>query len=401
MVCWSIGVLGFNASLHDSTIPVPETKRLSAPFDNAQGPQPVRSCMIAIRSLTKAFKTGSDSVRAVDAVDLQVEEKEFFVLLGLSGSGKTTLLRCVAGLEKPESGEIQLGKQIVSSAGNGIFVRPEDRALGMVFQSYAVWPHMTVFENVAFPLVNGKRKLPRFKVKERVLGALELVQLSDFANRPVPFLSGGQQQRVALARALAVEPQVLLMDEPLSNLDARLREEVRDEIRSLAKKLGITVLYVTHDQVEAMALADRIAVMNAGKILQIGGAQELYHFPLSRSVGEFLGSMNELEGTVQANDCVETQLGVVNCSVPNSAAKQVIVAIRPEDVSLSREAKGLSNEFPAQIVSQLFLGDITLYHLSANGKKLRGKTTLADPRLEPGRSIYVRLPAEKLKIFPM
>ena len=356
--------------------------------------------MISIRSLRKTFRSGADSVQAVNEVDLQVEEKEFFVLLGLSGSGKTTLLRCVAGLEKPEAGEIRLGEQIVSSAERRIFIPPEDRALGMVFQSYAVWPHMTVFENVAFPLVNGKRKLPRSQVRERANGALELVQLSDLADRPVPFLSGGQQQRVALARALAVEPKVLLMDEPLSNLDARLREEVRDEIRNLAKKLGITVLYVTHDQVEAMALADRIAVMSGGKILQIGGADELYHFPVDRSVAEFLGAMNEFEGAVQNNGGINIALGALNCVIPNGVTGEVIVAIRPEDVSLSREPHGCTNEFPAQLVSRLFLGDITLYHLSVNGKKLRGKTAGMDRQLEPGSSIYVRLPAEKLKIFP-
>src|SRR5213594_2050119 len=301
--------------------------------------------MIGIHSLTKTFKTATDIVRAVDGVDLQVKEKEFFVLLGLSGSGKTTLLRCVAGLEKPETGEIRLGEQIVSSAERGIFVPPEDRALGMVFQSYAVWPHMTVFDNVAFPLVNGKRKLPRAKVRERVKSALELVQLSGLADRPVPFLSGGQQQRIALARALAVEPKVLLMDEPLSNLDTRLKEEVRDEIRNLAKKLGITVLYVTHDQVETIALADRIAIMNEGKILQIDGADELYHFPVDRSVGEFLGSMNEFAGTVQNESCVKTDLGMVHCAVPNGAPTDVIVAIRPEDLCLSCDPSGSNNEF--------------------------------------------------------
>jgi iron(III) transport system ATP-binding protein len=356
--------------------------------------------VIGIHSLRKTFKSGADAVRAVDGVDLQVKEKEFFVLLGLSGSGKTTLLRCVAGLERPEAGEIALGDEIVSSVERGIFITPEDRAIGMVFQSYAVWPHMTVFENVAFPLTDGKRRLPRTKVRDRVMGALEMVQLSALADRPVPFLSGGQQQRVALARALAVEPKVLLMDEPLSNLDARLREEVRDEIRSLAKKLAITVLYVTHDQVEAMALADRIAVMSAGKILQIGDARDLYHFPLNRKVGEFLGSMNEFEGVLQSENCVKIDLGLVNCTVPNGTAKEVIVAIRPEDVSLSREPRGLINEFPAELVSQLFLGDITVYQLSANGQKLRGKTAGTDRQLEPGSSIYVRLPVEKLKIFP-
>lgn len=356
--------------------------------------------MIGIRSLRKAFKTGGDLVQAVDGVDLQVTKNEFFVLLGLSGSGKTTLLRCVSGLERPEAGEIVLGDTIVSSAERGIFITPEDRAIGMVFQSYAVWPHMTVFDNVAFPLTDGRKRLPRAKVRERVIGALELVQLSALADRPVPFLSGGQQQRVALARALAVEPKVLLMDEPLSNLDARLREEVRDEIRSLAKKLNITVLYVTHDQVEAMALADRIAVMSAGKILQIGAPKELYHFPLNLKVGEFLGSMNEFEGAIESDGSIKTTLGAVLCPVPNGTVKEVIVAIRPEDVSLSRHPSGLSNEFPARLISQLFLGDVTLYHLSAKGKNLRGKTAGTDQQWEPGSSIYVRLPAEKLKIFP-
>jgi iron(III) transport system ATP-binding protein len=356
--------------------------------------------MIGIRSLTKIFKSGGETVRAVDGVDLQVGEKEFFVLLGLSGSGKTTLLRCVAGLEKPEAGEIKLGEVIVSAPERGIFMPVEDRALGMVFQSYAVWPHMTVFDNVAFPLANGKRRLPRAKVRDRVMGALELVQLGGLAERPVPFLSGGQQQRVALARALAVEPQVLLMDEPLSNLDARLREEVRDEIRNLATNLGITVLYVTHDQVEAMALADRIAVMSSGKILQIGGPQELYHCPQDRRVGEFLGSMNEFDGKLEAGGRVKLGLGVVECELPNGAAKDVIVAIRPEDVAVSKVSNGAANEFSAKLESQIFLGDITIYQFSINGVKLRSKTTQAIPNLPAGSSVHVRLPAEKLKIFP-
>jgi iron(III) transport system ATP-binding protein len=356
--------------------------------------------MIRIHSLRKTFKTSTGPVGAVDGVDLQVNEKEFFVLLGLSGSGKTTLLRCVAGLEKPDTGEILLGEQLVSSADRGLFVSPEDRALGMVFQSYAVWPHMTVFDNVAFPLANGKRKLPRSKVRDKVMGALELVQLSGLGDRPVPFLSGGQQQRVALARALAVEPRVLLMDEPLSNLDARLREEVRDEIRSLAKRLGITVLYVTHDQVEAMALADRIAVMSRGRILQTGAPQDLYDSPQSRSVGEFLGSMNEFAGTLENNGCVKIELGILHCAVAHGATKDVIVAIRPEDVDFSHAPSGLDNEFPAQLVSQLFLGDLTIYNLSADGKKIRGKSTRADRRWQSGGTVYVRLPAEKLKIFP-
>jgi len=356
--------------------------------------------VVRVHLLTKIFRTAGDAVRALDRVDLEVQEKEFFVLLGLSGSGKTTLLRCVAGLEKPEEGEIALGERTVSAAQRGIFVPPEDRALGMVFQSYAVWPHMTVFDNVAFPLANGRKKLPRTAIRPKVMGALELVQLAALADRPVPFLSGGQQQRVALARALAVEPKILLMDEPLSNLDARLREEVRDEIRGLAKKLGITVLYVTHDQVEAMALADRIAVMSGGKILQIGGPQELYHSPQNRTVGAFLGSMNEFAGQVEGKGCVRTDLGMVQCGSLNGSLREVVVAIRPEDVSLSPASSGLPNEFPARLVSSLFLGDITIYHLAAGGKTLSSKTTVAHRELGAGENVYVQFPPDKVKIFP-
>ncbi|HEX9442668.1 MAG TPA: ABC transporter ATP-binding protein [Candidatus Binatia bacterium] len=356
--------------------------------------------MIEIRSLAKRFTAADGEVRAVDGVDLTIAEREFFVLLGLSGSGKTTLLRCAAGLEKPEAGDILFDGRTVSSAARGIFVPPEDRAVGMVFQSYAVWPHMTVYDNVAFPLANGKKRPPRGQIRERVLGALELVQLSAYADRPVPFLSGGQQQRVALARALAVEPKVLLMDEPLSNLDARLREEVRDEIRGLAKKLGITVLYVTHDQVEAMALADRIAVMSGGRILQTGAPEELYHFPRTRAVAEFLGSMNAFPGAVENGGFVRIALGLVSCAVPEGLGGEVVVAIRPEDVSLARAPSGAPNEFPAALESRLFLGDLTVYHLSAGGEKMRSKTSAVDPGLEPGGAVYVRFPPEKLKIFP-
>lgn len=356
--------------------------------------------MISVTGLKKTFQTGDKSVRALDEVDLKVKEKEFFVLLGLSGSGKTTLLRCVAGLEKPEAGEILFGEQVVSSGKRGIFVAPEDRGVGMVFQSYAVWPHMTVYDNVAFPLMNSKRRLPKSRVRDRVRSALEMVKLSDLAERPAPFLSGGQQQRVALARALAVEPKVLLMDEPLSNLDARLREEVRDEIRGLSSKLGIAVLYVTHDQVEAMALADRIGVMSDGKILQIGIPQEVYHSPTKLSVGKFLGAMNEFEGTVENNARVQTDLGLMLCAVPEGSPRDVIVAIRPEDIDLMPSACRADNQFPAELVSHAFLGDITVYHIVVNGQKILAKTTRVDPQLVIGRDVFVCFPSQKLKVFP-
>ena len=351
--------------------------------------------MISIKDLIKVYKSGSESVRAVDGVTIDVGEREFFVLLGLSGSGKTTLLRCVAGLEKPEGGDIAISHSLVSSAARKFFTAPEERRLGMVFQSYAVWPHMTVYQNVAFPLANGPRKISSEKIKKNVMNALEMVQLAGFADRPAPFLSGGQQQRVALARALAVEPRVLLMDEPLSNLDARLREEVRDEIKNLSKTVGIAVLYVTHDQVEAMALADRVAVMSKGKVLQCAAPRELYDTPSSREVCEFLGSINLLDGVVTDGSQIETTLGKLTCTIPDPALKHVSLAIRPEELELSAAPSGLENEFSAEVVSSTFLGELTVCDLIVGGKRLRFKSTQS----APSRQIYVRFPAGKLKVF--
>src|SRR5919108_4347203 len=235
--------------------------------------------MISIRRLHKRFTVSDGVVAAIKDLSLEVSEGEFFVIVGASGSGKTTLLRCVAGLETPNGGEIRIAGHVVSSDDPPTWVPPQQRKLGMVFQSYAVWPHLTVSENVALPLAEGSQKIARKEVANRVREALRLVQLEDLADRPATLLSGGQQQRVALARAIAVNPRLLLMDEPLSNLDARLREEVRGKIRELAKHLGSTVLYVTHDQIEAMAIADKIALMREGEVLQVGSPSQVYHKP--------------------------------------------------------------------------------------------------------------------------
>jgi iron(III) transport system ATP-binding protein len=352
--------------------------------------------MISINNLVKTYKSGSDVVRAVDGVTIEVGDREFFVLLGLSGSGKTTLLRCVAGLERPDGGEIVINNKPFSSAERNFFIGPEERGLGMVFQSYAVWPHMTVFQNVAFPLANGPHRLSSADIKKKVMRALELVQLESLADRPAPFLSGGQQQRVALARALAVEPKVLLMDEPLSNLDARLREEVRDEIKNLARNFGIAVLYVTHDQVEAMALADRVAVMSRGKVLQCAPPLQLYETPSGREVCEFLGSTNLLDGVVSNGGTIETDLGQLTCALLDPKLKNVSVAIRPEELEIASAPSGRENEFAAEVVSSTFLGELTVCDLIVGGKKLRFKST---QRAAPAKQIYVRLPADKLKLF--
>jgi iron(III) transport system ATP-binding protein len=237
---------------------------------------------------------------AVDRIDLDIKAGQIFTLLGPSGCGKTTTLRMIAGLEHPTGGEIHVGERLVSAPERGIFVPPERRHMGMVFQSYAIWPHMTVFENVAFPL--QELRLPKAEVRDRTMATLDLVGLADYAKRPAPLLSGGQQQRVALARALAPSPEVLLLDEPLSNLDARLREQMRFEIRNTQARLGITTIFVTHDQLEAMTLSDEVAVMNSGHVDQVGPPREVYEDPSTRYVMDFLGQVNHLRGRIRIVD---------------------------------------------------------------------------------------------------
>ena len=255
--------------------------------------------MITISNLNKVFRTSRGDVHALVDASISIGDDEFSVLLGPSGSGKTTLLRCVAGLETPDSGDITIADLEAFSSERHLNLPANERSLGMVFQSYAIWPHMTVGQNVALPLTHGIPKLNHADVKSRVTEVLHSVQLDGLEERPAPLLSGGQQQRVALARALAVDPAALLMDEPLSNLDARLREEVRFQIREVAKRAGVSVLYVTHDQAEAMAVADRIGVMDQGRILQVDAPTEIYAQPANATVAGFLGSMNWFTGEGQ------------------------------------------------------------------------------------------------------
>ncbi len=353
--------------------------------------------MITLRQVKKVFPSRERAVVALDGVDLELKSEEFFVLLGPSGSGKTTLLRCVAGLEKPDSGEILLGNKPVYSSSKRLYVPPEERGLGMVFQSYAVWPHLTVFENVVLPLTHGAGRLTKAAAKERVAGALALVQLEGLENRPTPLLSGGQQQRVALARALAVEPQVLLMDEPLSNLDARLREEVRSQIRTVAKKVGVAVLYVTHDQTEAMALADRIAVMAEGRILQVGSAFELYRSPANPRVAEFFGSINWLAGKMIAGSRVQTEIGIFEVDSPAQASAPVVLGVRPEDIKLGSACANLKNEFEAEIVTRTFLGDQMTYELGVKGKSLSVRAMPDSDQL--GARVFVHFPKGRIIVF--
>ncbi len=282
---------------------------------------------------------------AVDGISLRVEPGEFVTLLGPSGCGKTTTLRMIAGLEQNDGGRITIGNRVVSDAETGLFVTPDKRQLGMVFQSYAIWPHMTVFNNVAYPL--RIRRRPTAEIEEKVTAALRLVEMEKYAQRPAPALSGGQQQRVAIARALVFEPEVLLLDEPLSNLDAKLRTQMGDEFRALQKRLGITSLYVTHDQAEAMSLSDRVVVMHAGKILQIGAPEEIYQRPANRTVAAFLGAPNLLEARVA--DCRSTANGHYQLVLEGAGwrgqcpagekftvGEQALMVLRPESVALTK-----------------------------------------------------------------
>lgn len=331
--------------------------------------------MIRIRNLRKVYETRHGRVEAVRGIDLDVAEHEFCVLLGPSGCGKTTTLRCVAALEVPDEGEIELGGKIVYSGPEGVFVPPEKRDIGMVFQSYAVWPHMNVFQVVAYPLTDGRKRVPRDEVEARVRRALELVKLDHLERRPVTDLSGGQQQRVALARALVSEPRVLLMDEPLSNLDARLREQMRLELKKITRSVGVTTLYVTHDQAEALSLGDRVCVMDEGEILQVGAPREVYSQPRNLFVAQFVGEMNFMPGRVLGPDEVDSPLGRVRCAVPPAcrAGHEVTLAIRPEHLSLFSDSGHGLETLEGKILSKSYLGDSALFEVEAGGVNLKVK----------------------------
>ncbi len=282
---------------------------------------------ILINSLLKRF----GEAIALHSVSFEVGEGEFISLLGPSGCGKTTTLRCIAGLERGDRGTIRIGETLVSDFAANQIVPPERRGIGMVFQSYAIWPHMTVFQNVAYPLV--ARGAPKDQIASAVHEMLKLVDMAGYADRPATNLSGGQQQRVALARALVAKPRVLLLDEPLSNLDAKLRDQMRIELREIQQRLGVTAVYVTHDQSEAMALSDRVIVMNSGRIEQVGDPREIYQSPSTAFVASFVGASNFLQGEVGAreNGLARVTLGGGDeISVPDKGLSgKVQVALRP------------------------------------------------------------------------
>jgi ABC-type Fe3+/spermidine/putrescine transport system ATPase subunit len=354
--------------------------------------------VITVSAVHKSFKSGQQTVTALRGIDAEVQKGEFFVLLGPSGSGKTTLMRCIAGLEKPDAGHISLDGKTVFSSSPRSYVPPEQRQIGMVFQSYAIWPHMTVAENIGLVLTHGPARLSRGEAKERIRHVLHLVQLDDFETRPARLLSGGQQQRVALARALAINPKLLLMDEPLSNLDARLREEVRAKIKKLVNDLGITVLYVTHDQVEAMVLADRIGVMAHGEILQVGNPYELYRNPKNSLVAEFFGSINWLRGKVLDKNCVETEIGKLDVDYRGQASGNVVVGIRPEDMRINSIDNGSGNRVEATVASSTFVGDQMIFEIRIENTVLTAKAMPEGKNPDGDVSVY--FPKEKIVVFP-
>jgi iron(III) transport system ATP-binding protein len=319
--------------------------------------------MIRVRHLAKAYHTQHEEVEAVRDISFDVSDGEFYTLLGPSGCGKTTILRCIAGLERPESGTILLGGTTMFSSEEAINVPPEKRSTGMVFQSYAIWPHMSVFDNVAFPLRQASSRFPRSEVPERVHRVLELVRLTGLEKRNGAQLSGGQQQRLALARALVCEPKVLLLDEPLSNLDAKLRADMRIELRELQKRIRVTTLYVTHDQVEALSMSNRVAVIRDGRIMQLDSPREVYLRPSGSFVAAFMGSSNMIPGTLTRNEdaiwATKTAIGTFHCakSAEVRDGEQVLLTIQPVYVVVHEEMREGINVVQGTVDLTVFSGD--------------------------------------------
>jgi iron(III) transport system ATP-binding protein len=357
--------------------------------------------LISIRKLRKSFHAQQGVVNALNEIDLEVSEGDFCVLLGPSGCGKTTTLRCVAGLERPDGGEIEISGRMVNAPVSRIFVPAEKREIGMVFQSYAIWPHMNVFQNVAFPLTQGRKRVAKTQVADRVRAALKRVQLDGLEDRPATDLSGGQQQRVAMARAIVTDSKVLLMDEPLSNLDARLREQMRVELKKITKSIGVTTLYVTHDQAEALSLGDKVCVMNLGEILQIAAPNEIYAKPANLFIAQFVGEMNFVEGAVVGPGKIESPLGVIAAPVPKgvTTGAAVTLAIRPEHVEVSPSRSQAVTTTTGRVATRSYLGDSALLEVEVNGVTLLAKLA-GDTSLTVGQNAAVGLPAHRWHVFP-
>jgi iron(III) transport system ATP-binding protein len=368
---------------------------------------------LVVEGLTKRYAVRKAPIAtppAVDGVSFTVPPGTIFTLLGPSGGGKTTTLRCVAGLETPDAGDIRVGGRPLFSSTSGLSVPANRRGLGMVFQSYAIWPHMTVRQNAAYPLTSGalRRGRSRSQVRARVDQMLSIVELDAFADRRATELSGGQQQRLAFARALIMEPPLLLLDEPLSNLDARLRDQMRMELQRLQRELGITMLYVTHDQSEALALSTSIAVMAHGRIQQIGTPGEVYDSPSSRFVAGFIGISNLISGEVERgadSRVVSTQLGKIYphdlTGVTGRSDAPVTVCVRPEHLTFATGALDatIPNHWPGKVISRAFLGEVVDHVVQVGPLELRLRCDPARSKPE-GSEVLVHAAPEHCRIVP-
>jgi iron(III) transport system ATP-binding protein len=366
------------------------------------------SVEVHLQNVVKLF----GDVSAVDDVTLEIKKGELFFLLGPSGCGKTTCLRIIAGFYRPDLGKLYFDDRLIND------VPPHKRNTGMVFQNYALWPHMTVYENVEYGL--NVRKLPKDVKKEKVNRALEIVQMTKYADRTANQLSGGQQQRIALARALVIEPDVLLLDEPLSNLDAKLRLEMRQEIKRIHSESSITAVYVTHDQKEALSLADRLAVMNNGKIVQVGAPREVYNFPASRFVADFIGETNFIKGTLRAKSnqsaSVESVIGNIQSIYSPfeggvgggyhqiSEGDALICSIRPESINiLNSPVIDKENQFQGKVLNLTYLGNVEEYQLLIE-EKMEAKAVLHNPssvERHPGEEVIVHFEPKDVVLLPV
>ncbi|HEY7047841.1 MAG TPA: ABC transporter ATP-binding protein [Jatrophihabitantaceae bacterium] len=360
---------------------------------------------LQVRGLVKKYP-GSTAAPAVNGVDFAVTEGHFYTLLGPSGCGKTTTLRCVAGLERPSAGSVIVDGQVLSNANSRHFVAPHRRPMGMVFQNYAIWPHLSVFDNVAFPLKVGRPRLRKKEIERRVEEALAVVQLSDYIHRPATNLSGGQQQRLALARALVREPKILLLDEPLSNLDAKLRDAMRSELRAIQRRLGITTLYVTHDQAEALSMSNRIAVMSEGQIVQEGTPREIYAAPRTRFVADFIGESNFLDGVVVGRAdldrmTISTSMGAITAVCPGDVqpGDAVTIGIRPQDLTTEVGSAHAGSTVRCTVEQVLYVGEHYDYQLRAGEARLAMRLSANVPRLRRGTDVDVLVPSTRVSVF--
>ncbi|WP_194892722.1 ABC transporter ATP-binding protein [Catenulispora pinisilvae] len=379
--------------------------------DSAAGTKPAIVLDHIVKTYASEPKQGRNP-RAVDDLSLTIEPGEFFTLLGPSGCGKTTTLRSIAGLETPDSGEISLAGRTVYGSSAGINVPSNKRGIGMVFQSYAIWPHMSVFENVAFPLrVRGREsRSSAAELRTAVHQALETVELDAYAKRSATQLSGGQQQRLALARAMVAQPEIMLLDEPLSNLDAKLRDTMRVELKRLQAESDFTAVYVTHDQTEALAMSTRIAVMQAGVIQQIGAPREIYEHPANAFVAGFIGRTNFVEAEVLqspqpgvSTHLVQSALGVplpARSATPTPAGTAVTLCVRPENIRLTAPAEQTTaHSMTGRVLSAQFLGELTEYTVCVNDTALLVRAE-ADVRFSRESTVTVAFAADATWLLP-